>query len=204
MANDDDPAAPTEVAVPADISAANFGSYTAENFRSAVEQDEIVLDAGPRAATTIQFEIQKALDFLQACETSHPRVTYGLGKKIKPGQVPGRDFTAVDCSGFVREAVRRATDLGNSFPDGSVVQHTWVENRHFGTDSVDGGKKLDGAVRIAFLPPSAVPSGIGHVVLIHNGKTLESHGGVGPDSRVWDGGSRQAKTAVFVLSLANE
>jgi hypothetical protein len=151
------------------------------------------------ATATVDFAIDKALTFLEECENSRPRVTYGLGKKIKPGQVPGRDFTQVDCSGFAREAVRRSTNLGSGFPDGSVVQHDWVRKKGFAPDTVASGSAQDSAVRIAFLSPHATSSGIGHVVLIYNGRTLESHGGVGPDSRPWTGGSWQAKTSVFVL-----
>jgi len=55
-------------------------------------------------------------------------------------------------------------------------------------------------VRIAFLSPSDTSSRIGHVVLIQNGRTLESHGGAGPDSRPWNGESWQAVTRVYELT----
>jgi len=200
MMDDLDPAAPSQ---------GELEEHAREvtNFGIDLEGDFPPGDAGldlPKsfATFTINFKIDQALAFLQACETSHPRITYGLGKKIKPGQVPGRDFTQVDCSGFVREAVRRSTDLGGSFPDGSVVQHDWVRKKGFAADTVASGAQQDGAVRIAFLSPSATTSGIGHVVLLFNGRTLESHGGVGPDSRPWTGTAWQAKTSVFVLTPA--
>ena len=112
----------------------------------------------------------------------------------------GARFTQVDCSGFVREIMRRATNLGSSFPDGSVIQHQWVDKKGFARATVADGKARDGAVRIAFLSPNATASGIGHVALIVDGATLESHGGVGPDSRPWSGAGWQASTALYLLA----
>jgi hypothetical protein len=62
----------------------------------------------------------------------------------------------------------------------------------------DGGAQ-DGGIRIAFLAPANSPHGIGHVVLLHNAMTLESHGGVGPDSRAWTGTDWQASAVLYVL-----
>jgi hypothetical protein len=143
----------------------------------------------------------RAWGFLQACMTSSPRVTYGLGKKVPFfGAIPGRDFTQVDCSGFVREALRRATTPTVAFPDGSVVQHDWIIAQGFAKSTVAAAAQSDGFVRIAFLRPQDTSSHIGHVVIISGGKTLESHGGVGPDSRAWTGTSWQASTSVYILA----
>jgi hypothetical protein len=157
----------------------------------------------PGQPQVLSLNFSRAQAFLTACETSVPRVTYGLGKKVPfLGAVPGRNFTQVDCSGFVREAIRLASNPPVPFPDGSVVQHDWVRAHGFAKSSVVEGMQHDGIMRIAFLRPQDVPSGIGHVVLIVNGATLESHGGVGPDSRSWDGRGWQAKT--FVYDLAHD
>ena len=146
-------------------------------------------------------DIAAAQGFLNACMTSHPRVSYGLGAKVSPpGAEPGSGFAKVDCSGFVREALRRATTLGGRFPDGSVVQHDWVRAHDFQKVGVADGAARDGAVRIAFLRPQDSPHGIGHVVLVNDGSTLESHGGVGPDARTWDQKGWQAKAFVYVLT----
>jgi hypothetical protein len=143
--------------------------------------------------------------FLQDCLTSTPRVGYGLGAKIVPvdTQAPGSGgFTKVDCSGFIRAALRRATPHPPrlQFPDGSVVQHDWVRAQGFAKVTVADGQNADGVVRIAFLRPQDSPTNIGHVALIHNGRTIESHGGVGPDSRPWTGADWQARTSVYVLT----
>jgi hypothetical protein len=85
--------------------------------------------------------------------------------------VPGRDFTKIDCSGFVRAAIRESTSPTVAFPDGSVIQHDWIKARGY------------------------EPSND----LIYNAKTLESHGGVGPDSHPWTGAGWQANASVYVL-----
>lgn len=159
-------------------------------------------DAAARAvATTIELHITAAETFLAACINATPRVTYGLGAKPPfPGATPGVDFRKIDCSGFVREAIRRSETTQLGFPDGSVIQHEWVRGQGFATVPISSGKALDGLVRIAFLRPQDTSSGIGHVVLIHNGKTLESHGGLGPDSLPWTGAGWQGKAQLHVLT----
>ena len=82
------------------------------------------------------------------------------------------------------------------------MQHEWVRSRGYEHGAVADSAKTDKSVRIAFLPPQASPQGIGHVVLIYQGKTLESHGGVGPDSRPWTGTGWQSKVDMFVLTRA--
>jgi hypothetical protein len=178
---------------------ANFGGPAA---RAAQARD-----LGPPAFGTparLSIDINEALAFLRACETSSPRVTYGLGAKVPHFRaIPGREFTKVDCSGFVREAIREATSPSVAFPDGSVVQHDWVRHQGFQRTAVNAASQEDNVVRIAFLDPNDSPERIGHVVLVYNGRTLESHGGQGPvrgpDSRPWTGTDWQAKTSVYIL-----
>jgi hypothetical protein len=188
----DDPAAPqgTE-ATAADRDLANYGEGPRQHFAPVQSL----------APTTLPIDWSKVAAFLTACETSHPRVTYGLGAKVPSDTaVPGTDFTHVDCSGFVRAAIRRSTNPKSGFPDGSVTQHEWVAAHGFQSVPLADGKRTDGKVRIAFLDPHDTSSKIGHVVLIRNGKTAESHGGVGPDSRPFDGSGWQAKTKLFLLT----
>jgi hypothetical protein len=178
---------------------ANLGAVTVEEEPPAAVAAPPA--AAPAAPATMAIDIARAREFLQACMTSHPRVTYGLGKKVPfHGAVPGRDFKKVDCSGFVREAIWRATDPHVNFPDGSVVQHDWVKNKGFQRVSVADGGLNDDHVRIAFLRPQDVPRPhIGHVLLLSGGRTLESHGGVGPDSRAWTDLTFRSKLFVYVL-----
>ncbi|ESY35256.1 muramidase [Mesorhizobium sp. LNJC384A00] len=177
--------------------ATNFGLDGQGDF-PAGDRGLFIPDA--KAPFSIAFDIDKAFAFLQDCMTSNPRVHYGYGKKIKPGQVPGKDFQSVDCSGLVRELVRRSTSLGSSFPDGSVVQHDWVRKKGFKKVDWEDGTSIDHIVRIAFLSPNDVSSGIGHVQLLYRDKTLESHGGVGPDSRTWSDLGYSKKMSVYRLT----
>jgi len=190
----DDPAAPDtgEDASLTDVKAANFGV--------SIPFEEAMAAAAPAVVSaSVAFDLSRAKQFLNACMAAG--VKYGLGKKVPHlGAVPGRDFTQVDCSGFVREAIRLSTTPTFPFPDGSVVQHDWVRAHGFPRLSVPDGRRTDGIVRVAFLRPQDSAHGIGHVVLISAGKTLESHSSVGPDSRVWDGGDWQSKAFVYELA----
>jgi hypothetical protein len=132
-------------------------------------------------------------------------VGYGLGAKAAAGDSePGaRGFLRIDCSGFVGWTLCQAT--AGRFPDllgrGSVEQHDWIAAHGFKTSSVPAGPLHDGAVRIAFLSPAA-GGGIGHVMLLLDGQTIESHGGVGPDRRAWDVAQHpfMAHCALYVLT----
>ena len=174
---------------------ANFGDLTPEDYeRQSRDQPAPFAEAGP-----MPLEIEKAQAFLDACIEAG--VSYGLGAKVPFFRaVPGQDFTAVDCSGFVREAIRQATERAVRFPDGSVVQHDWIKAEGYPVSSVQAAKAQDNKVRIAFWPPQRSPTGIGHVVLVYNARTLESHGGTGPDSRPWTGQAWQGQTNVYELT----
>ncbi len=195
---EDDPAAPGEDGIAPGLTRAEAINL-ANGVASRLEALVGVAD-GP-----LSIDINQAWGFLQDCMTSVPRVRYGLGAKApndasQPGAPSPPGFLAIDCSGFVRSAIRRSTTPeAVGFPDGSVVQHGYVAQR-FPLGIVDDGDLQDGVVRIAFLPPAAEPSGIGHVVLLYNGVTLESHGGVGPDSRTWSALPWRIKTQVYALT----
>lgn len=188
-----DPAMPTPSNMPKNLARAtylaNYGSGWPEQFVS----EELAVP------TTMTLDWSKVQAFLQACQAA--RVGYALGAKVPDdNSVPGRDFTTVDCSGFVRAAVHRATDPTVPFPDGSVVQQDWVRAKGFACVGVGDGMLADGKVRIAFLNPQDSQGGVGHVVLVCNAFTAESHGGVGPDSRPFDGTGWQSKAKVYLLT----
>jgi cell wall-associated NlpC family hydrolase len=172
------------------IDAANYGLDGKGDLGS---QEAPLQDLGHPATLDVDTAAMDA--FLAACIGSTPRVGYRLGAKIGPGQVPGRDFTAVDCSGFVRELMRRCTIVGAQFPDGSVIQHDWVKARGF----VPADEAKPGMVYLAFLSPADTASHIGHVVFVRDGRTIESHGGVGPDSRPWTRSGWQRQARLYVV-----
>jgi hypothetical protein len=201
----DDPGAPSEAelrAEGADLATvrelANFGAPPGEGD---VASRAAELAAAAAAPPTIALDIAKVIAFEQACRAAG--VTYGAhpGAKVPfHGAVPGKDFKTVDCSGFVREAIFRATTPPDkNFPDGSVNQHDFIRGHGFERGTPADGTKQDGVVRMAFLRPQDSPHGIGHVTFIHNGRTVESHGGVGPDRREWTNTGWQAKTFVYVI-----
>src|SRR5689334_12550101 len=104
----------------------------------------------PTVAPTLGIDWSIVQGFLQACRAAG--VTYALGAKIpNDNSIPGRDFTSVDCSGFVRAAIRRAMNPTAPFPDGSVVQQEWVMAKGFKRETVSDGSLEDGKIRIAFL-----------------------------------------------------
>lgn len=188
---------------------ANYGGVEPDTNQPAATVELSDLEVAPAdaarvsAARTLPLDPVAARAFLNACTGSSPRVRYGLGAKVPfHGARPGSQFTRVDCSGFVREAIWRATSPHLNFPDGSVVQHDWVRAQGFARGAVSDGLLRDGATRIAFLRPQDSPNRIGHVVLIHNAVTFESHGGVGPNSRAWTGGGWQARASVYMLRPA--
>jgi hypothetical protein len=133
-------------------------------------------------------------------------ITYGLGSKIEPlslqaSDLAGAGITSCDCSGFVRWAIFHALGQPNdyNFDDGSVTQHEQVQNVGFKQSSYQDALGDDGYVRIAFLTPED-GGGVGHVLLIFDGNTYESHGHKGPDSRVWGLEPFMAEMEVYVLS----
>ena len=126
---------------------------------------------------------------------------YGLGDKVPIGadssEVQDED---VDCSGYVRWILHRATNEVFDIKDGSYIQHDYVKKIGFKKSTVANGTLADDVLRIAFLPPGRIGK-IGHVALILNGKTIESHSGTGPDSRIWTPSKRwMSQTDVYVLT----
>lgn len=192
---DDDPAAPLagegSIENGTDAALTNFG-----------EEGPLVFPSVAGLAVSIlAVDYGVVLSFLHDCMTSVPRVGYHLGSKVPTLTAkPGVDFINVDCSGFVRATIRRSTNPPVAFPDGSVNQHDWVAAKGFAQAVIADGALHDGKVRIAFLSPADTDHGIGHVVLIRNGATAESHGGVGPDTRLFNGTGWQAKAKLFVLN----
>jgi len=132
---------------------------------------------------------------------------YGLGAKIEPLSDQAEDVPQsqrkVDCSGFVRWAIYHALGCPTDYdvPDGSYNEHhQWADGVGFKTSDYAAGFLSDNAVRIAFLEPSQSPENIGHVLLLINGATCESHGSHGPDMRHWGALSFMRDMSLYVLS----
>ncbi|MBC7808497.1 MAG: hypothetical protein H7145_20375 [Akkermansiaceae bacterium] len=151
-----------------------------------------------------------ALD-LAALVSLHKRligeVGYRLGAKCAVGDTPEN----IDCSGYVGWLLSNVTPT----PLRSVIARDivglgtwhlseWLKKSGFKRSTVDSGRRTDGVLRVAITLAARNPvtgrMGIGHIALVWNGRTIESHGGRGVNSREWTGKGWQGRCAVFVLS----
>jgi hypothetical protein len=139
---------------------------------------------------SVFIDSQYLLEISQKLMDGH--VSYGWGSKAPSLSCDTSKIHRLDCSGFVRYLLYQASDSQLLLPDGSYIQHDWC--KHSGLARVDysSASANDGWLRIAFIPPAKHHAG--HVWLILNGLTLESHGGKGPDRRAWN--SKVLKTGV--------
>lgn len=134
-------------------------------------------------------------------------VGYKSGAKCAAGDRPEN----IDGAGYVGWLLCEATPaplrpliardlIGRS--SGQLTQ--WLRRCGFKRSSVDGGRLSDNALRVAITPAARNPLtarlGFGHIVLIRNGRTIESHSGRGVNSREWTGTGWQARCAVYVLT----
>ena len=115
--------------------------------------------------------------------------SYLLGGKISPLSMQADDPNwpgQVDCSGFVRWLLYHALGQPADFdvPDGSANQHQWMIDAGFKPSQWQDGLGSDGYIRVGVLAPEDTSEGIGHIWMTYDGNTIESHGGVGPSSRV--------------------
>ncbi len=151
-----------------------------------------------------------ALD-LTRLQSLHQRLTgavgYRLGAKCAADDTPEN----IDCSGYVGWLLSNAT----APPLRSVIARDivglgtwhlseWLKKSGFKRSTVDSGKLADGALRVAITLAARNPVtgrlGIGHIALVRDGRTIESHGGRGVNSREWTGKGWQGRCAVYVLS----
>lgn len=133
------------------------------------------------------------------------RARYGLGAKAPEHPYFHNPYVSlspireIDCSGFVRLAIFRATGGKLLLPDGSQNMRAWCEEQARNLQSGVRSVRYSEAARyvtpkrlfICFIKPNARGCGnVGHVWLLvqRKGKamTLESHGGRGVDSRPWN------------------
>jgi hypothetical protein len=109
---------------------------------------------------------------------------YRLGAKAPSLSCDSADISAIDCSGESRYLLAKATEQKLIIPDGSVNQHSWCEAWNLTkADYLHVATALPWMIYICFIEPTGRHPG--HVWLVHDGDTLESHGGVGVTSRRW-------------------
>lgn len=113
------------------------------------------------------------------------KISYGLGAKASLNVEPEK-ITKIDCSGYLRYLLYHITKHEvNIQGGGSWWQNKWCKDVGLEVVDYSTAAELDGWLRIGYF---AKPAGMaaGHIWLVLNGSTLESHGGKGPDSRPWD------------------
>lgn len=149
---------------------------------------------------TVDIDVKLLLDLSR--RAMQPGDQYRLGGKAPKLTADSATIRGlgIDCSGYVRWILHRATGDELVMPDGSVQQGDWAESTGFKRSSVDACLLADGVVRLAQLSPAVSRSGIGHIALIHDGQTIESSGGSGPTRREWTGEGWQALCRVWVLT----
>lgn len=138
-------------------------------------------------------DLSTLLDLHSRCELRGIR--YGLGSKAKSLTQDSHTISRIDCSGYVRYLIAKATNQKLILPDGSWNQRDWCENNGLHrlqkySDVVYGDKSR---LFIAFITPHINGAGsIGHVWLVARvdgdnvPDTIESHGGKGVDTRAWN------------------
>lgn len=141
---------------------------------------------------------------LPLLELLHSRVVqpgnqYKLGGKVNKLTADSSVVRSlgIDCSGYIRWILCRSTHDQLVMPDGSVQQADWLDAVGFKVSTVEACKLEDDVLRIAQYRPQ---SGVGHISLVFNGNTIESHGGTGPDSRRWTGEGWQGVCRVWCLT----
>ena len=123
--------------------------------------------------------------------------SYRLGGKAAPARAPGR-VDAIDCSGYVRYLLARR---GVPIVDGSQSQREWALREGLKRSDPGSCEREDGVLRLAVLP-TTISRRVGHVVLTLDGRTIESHGEVGPDRRAVRALPWMDECACFVLARA--
>ncbi len=121
-------------------------------------------------------------------------VGYKFGAKPRTLGMDLTELYRIDCSGFFRLALYRATSPATTAPDGSSNQREWCERLglrqlHKYSD-VQYAANDPSRIFACFLAPLIV-GGVtlkpGHVWFVHQGKTLESRGAtIGVSSRHWN------------------
>jgi len=117
-------------------------------------------------------------------------VDYGFGSKDPNLGTWPIDYSAIDCSGFVRAILAYST-LGQTqrydMPDGSFLEADWFKAQGFKATTYAMTENVDGHVRVGIHRPGGRGGdSVGHIWLVYRGQSIESYGGNGPGRRPWD------------------
>lgn len=138
-------------------------------------------------------------------------IPYGLGSKAPSLSCDTSQIRRIDCSGYIRFLLAKATNQQMIIPDGSWNQRDWCERNGLARKNYPDLHYADQSrLFIAFITPGVNNAGsVGHVWLVNQmddtwpSETMESYGGHGVGSRRWDTGVLRRECAVcFELPVA--
>lgn len=113
------------------------------------------------------------------------RVEYDLGAKAPSLTCDSSQIARIDCSGFTRYALARATDQALVMPDGSQAQKEWaachLKSVAYAAACANGASDV---LYIAFASPPPGQEWPRHVWLVEEGFTMESCGSRGVCSKL--------------------
>ena len=112
-------------------------------------------------------------------------VSYVLGSKAPHFDTDAAKIKTIDCSGFVQYVLYNASNKTAILKSGSYYQNQWCLDHKLDKVAYSTAAESDGWLRLGYFAASKTQSS-GHIWLILGGKTLESHGGKGPDRREWN------------------
>jgi hypothetical protein len=120
--------------------------------------------------------------------------TYSVGKDSKTGKLKGKasnsadpsKISALDCSGYVKYLLYNVSEGKISISGGSYYQYKWCKDSGFKkVEYAKAAKKADNILRLGYFKKKKGGK-YGHVWLVLNGQTLESHGKRGVNRRPWN------------------
>ncbi len=144
------------------------------------------------------------IDLKKFTDTFHAmlHVKYRLGAKCSLSAKPN-EIREIDCSGFARLILSRATDGKLVIPDGSWNQREWCEKAGLRKlkkySDVQYAAKDPKRLFICFVKPVVIGKVVvkaGHVWFVSCGVTIESRGGAGVSSRYWNQAFARLRGAV--------
>lgn len=146
----------------------------------------------------MKIDITRLVVAFNACKG---RVKYKLGAKAALS-TPATDIKRIDCSGWARWHVYHASKGAIKLPDGSQNQLSWARKnlRKLAKYSdVQYAANDPSRVFIAFLSPKPGAAWPRHVWIVTAGKTMESYGSGGVNSRKWDATALKSCRECFEL-----
>jgi hypothetical protein len=127
------------------------------------------------------------------------KLPYLWGGKADPLDCDSSALSGLDCSGWTQYGFAKSTGPMVEVPEGSVDQHDWCDEHglkrlaHY--SDVQYAAKDPSRLFWCFIEPHGDKPG--HTFFVRAGMTMESHGGVGIDSRPWDCSALRGAVAAY-------